>query len=267
MTPADHWRDQLATWAIPDEIRAAAPEFPYTMDPALFRPREHPSGESLATLRAREAIADLSPRGGTAIDVGSGGGAASMALADQLQAVVGIDESADMLVVFTEEAERRGIQVRTVQGTWPDVAPSAGKADLVLCHHVAYNVADLTPFVLALHQAATRRVVIELTLTHPQTTNAPLWKQFWGLDRPTGPTATDAFAVITEAGIAATLEVGSAGSLRRDAPLEARAVTATRMLCLGPDRIPDVRQAIEALPDRSDERAVIWWDVVSDDPL
>lgn len=261
MTPAEHWRDQLASWAIPDEIRAAAPAFPYTMDPALFRPRPQPGGDSLATSRAGEAIAHLGPSGGTAIDVGCGGGAASMALAERLHAVVGVDQSADMLALFTEEAERRGVDARTVQGDWPEVAPSAGRADLVLCHHVAYNVADLTSFVVAMHHAARFRVVMELTPTHPQTTNAPLWRQFWDLERPAGPTAADALDVITATGIDARLEMGSAGSLRRDAPVEARAVNAARMLCLGPDRLPEVRRAIEALPVRSDERAVIWWDV------
>lgn len=249
------------SWAIPDDIRAAAPEFPYTMDPALFRPRLDPTGDSLATSRANEAIEHLGPGGGTAIDVGSGGGAASMALADQLRAVVGVDESADMLTTFAEEAARRGLRARTVQGTWPAIAPAAGQADLVLCHHVAYNVADLTEFVIALHRAARCRVVMELTPTHPQTANTPLWRQFWDLERPEGPTATDALDVIRAAGIDAKLEMGSAGSLRQDAPIEARAITATRMLCLGPERLPEVRRAIESLPGRADDRAVIWWDV------
>lgn len=261
MTAAEHWKAQLDSWAIPDEIRASAPAFPYTMDPALFRPRRGETGESLATARAGEAIARIGHRRVTAIDVGSGGGAASMALADQLHAVVGVDESPDMLALFAEEARHRGLDVRTVLGTWPEVAPAAGRADVVLCHHVAYNVADLASFATALGHAARHRVVMELTTTHPQTMSSPLWEQFWGLERPEGPTAADALDVIRAADIPATLETGPAGSLRREAPIEARAATTARMLCLGPDRIPEVRRAIEALPPRSDERAVIWWDV------
>lgn len=264
MTPAEHWRAELASWAIPDEIRANAPEFPYRMDPGLFRPRSEPTEPSLATERAAEALRPLGPGQGSAIDVGSGGGAASMALADHLRSVVGVDQSAEMLTVFVEEASHRGLLARAVEGTWPEVARSAGRADVVLCHHVAYNVADLTPFVTALDRAARLRVVMELTSTHPQTVNAPLWRQFWGLERPAGPRATDALAVIHAAGIPAELERGPGGSLRQDAPIEARALTATRMLCLGPERLPEVRQAIEALPPRDDERAVIWWDVEPD---
>ncbi len=79
-------------------------------------------------------------------------------------------------------------------------------------------------------------------------------------DRPGRP-RDDAFAVVVEAGIDATIEFGSSGSLRAEASVAARAVTATRMLCLGPDRVPEVEAAIRRLPLRSNERAVIWWDV------
>jgi SAM-dependent methyltransferase len=249
-------------WAIPDEIRASAPSFPYEMDPALFRPHPEPASDSLATQRALEGLEPDDGRpGGAAIDVGCGGGAASMALAHRLASVTGVDQSADMLAVFAEEAAARGVGCRTIEGTWPDRAIDAGKADLVLCHHVAYNVADLAPFVRALDAAGNRRVVMELTLTHPQTANAPLWRQFWDLERPSGPTADDALSVIREAGIDASIEIGDAGSLRTQAPLSVRAVTAARMLCLGPERLAEVERAVSQLPPRSPDRAVIWWDV------
>lgn len=258
VTASRHWQVQLEAWAIPDQIRAQAVSFPYEMDPALFRPSEGSAAPSLATRRALEAISDGPP--GTVIDVGCGGGAATMALADHLAAAVGVDQSESMLAVFGEEARARGIECTTVPGTWPEVADQAGTADVVVCHHVAYNVADLVPFVLALDAAAGRRVVMELTLTHPQTSNSPLWQQFWGLDRPEGPTAEDAHAVVEEAGIAARLEFGPAGALRRIAELRDRAITATRMLCLGPERVDEVEAAVRALPPRSEQRAVIWWD-------
>jgi SAM-dependent methyltransferase len=262
MNPAaDRWRRLLADWAIPTEILAAAPEFPYTMDPDLFRPRPTPEGVSVATERARYALQALPAAERSVLDVGCGGGAATMAVADLAVHATGVDESEDMLGLFAEEAEARGLPSTTVCGTWPEVEDAVGAAGVVVCHHVVYNVAELAPFVLALSRAARRRVVLELTPTHPQTSNAPLWEQFWHLDRPSGPSAEDALAVVVEAGIDATIEVGSAGSLRADASVPARAVTATRMLCLGPDRVPEVEEAIRRLPPRSTERAVIWWDV------
>jgi hypothetical protein len=39
---------------------------------------------------------------------------------------------------------------------------------------------------------------MELTTVHPQSTLAPLWRHFWGIDRPLAPTAADALAVIKE---------------------------------------------------------------------
>lgn len=254
------WRTALNDWAIPDEIRNAAVSFPYEMDPALFRPRPEGDGasQSLATRRALEALP--AGRNNSVIDVGCGGGAATMAVSSHVDRATGVDQSSAMLAVFAEEAAARAVECTTIVGTWPDVAIDAGTADLVLCHHVAYNVADLGPFVTALHTAARSRVVMELTLTHPQTANAALWRQFWDLDRPSEPSADDALAVIHEIGIEATLEVGSAGALRREASVEARAVTAARMLCLGPDRLPEVENAVRSLAPRSDQRAVIWWD-------
>ena len=72
---------------------------------------------------------------------------------------------------------------------------------MVVCGHVLYNVADLMPFIRALNEAATRRVVIEITRSHPR--NRPLerelWRHFWNLERPQGPAWEDALAVVREA--------------------------------------------------------------------
>jgi len=272
MTALDRWRDQLAAWAIPEWISEQAPSFPWTLDPALFRPAERgrPHGEgdqpsdhdvlpSLSTTRAGEAL----PVGGSVLDVGCGGGAATMALGDVVGSACGVDESAAMTELFLEVAAERGIDARAVIGRWPDVASSVPPSDIVVCHHVAYNVADLASFGLALDDAVRPggRVVMELTSSHPQTVNAPLWRHFWDVERPAGPTATDAAAVLREAGLAVALETGPAGALRREAPWDARVAGAARMLCLGPDRADEVAVQLEALPPRSSERAVIWWDV------
>ncbi len=257
----DRWRRDLASWAIPDEIRAAAPAFPYRLDPALFAPVDDDDADpndSLAHRRAAEAL----PASGTVLDIGCGGGAASLALS-AAATVIGVDESAEMLDQFSRDGRARGFEVHTVHGRWPDVeeqVASLGPAEVVVCHHVAYNVPDLDRFVLALGRRCTRRVVMELTLTHPQTVNAPLWRHFWDLDRPTAPTADDALAVITQAGIDARLEIGPAGQLRSEPPWEVRVESAARFLCLGPDRLDEVEAALNGLPPRSDDRAVIWWD-------
>jgi SAM-dependent methyltransferase len=260
----DHWRESLAAWAIPESIRSQAPSAPYRMDPALFRPMPGPAREgprSLATDRALEVL----PEGGSVLDVGCGGGAASLALAGRAGSVIGVDESAEMLALFSDEAELRGLEHRTVQGRWPDVASEAGTADVVVCHHVAYNVPDLAAFALALDAAASIRVVMELTLVHPQAVNNPLWRHFWDLDRPEGPTAQDAAEVIRAARLDAQLEIGPTSRLRAEVPWEHRVASSARSLCLGPEQMAEVEEQLRRLPERSEERAVIWWDARPDD--
>src|SRR5438067_1792139 len=81
-----------------------------------------------------------------------------------------------------------------ILGRWPEVAPQAGRASVVVCGHVLYNVADLMPFLSALNDAAERRVVVEITRSHPRNRalERELWRHFWNLERPQGPTLEDA---------------------------------------------------------------------------
>jgi hypothetical protein len=142
--------------------------------------------------------------------------------------------------------------------------PAPGAHHVVVCHHVLYNVAELPAFVRALDAAAARRVVLELPLRHPLSAMAPLWRHFWQLDRPTGPTAHDALEVIREAGLPARLEVS-----RQPGPLAGRAgvsaerrVEFTRVrLCLPAERDGEIAELLDALgPPQPRDLATIWWD-------
>ena len=88
------------------------------------------------------------------LDVGVGGGAASLPLAPPAALLVGVDQSEGMLATFADACERRRVAHREVQGSWPDVAGQVEPADVVVCHHVLYNVADVVPFVEALSEHA-----------------------------------------------------------------------------------------------------------------
>ena len=68
-----------------------------------------------------------------------------------------------------------------------DVADEAGIADVVTCHHVTYNAADIAPFLAALTAAARRLVVVEMTAAHPLAVLNPLWLRFQALARPDWP--------------------------------------------------------------------------------
>ena len=186
----ERWREQLDGWAIPEEILAAAPESPWGFPVGLFRSRARRAGSRPATPSNLEAARFL-PAGGSVLDVGAGGGAASLPLAGSAGRLVAVDESPAMVASFLAAAEAAGVPAEGVEGRWPEVAGRVGPADVVVCHHVLYNVADLAPFAHALTGHARRRVVAELTERHPLVGLGPLWRRFHDLERPTGPGADD----------------------------------------------------------------------------
>jgi hypothetical protein len=169
-----------------------------------------------------------------------------------------------MLDRFAAAAQERSVPFETILGRWPDEAPRTPAADVVVCHHVAYNVADLGPFVLALSEHATHRVVLELPMSHPLTHMGPMWRAFWDLERPTGPTAGDCLSVIREAGVDATMEtwVDEAFSARATLTREQQAHYLRIRLCLPEDREPDVLSFLAQEPEPpARQTATIWWDV------
>ncbi|MFM7718606.1 MAG: class I SAM-dependent methyltransferase [Actinomycetota bacterium] len=252
--PFARWAEQLAAWAIPPAILAVAPESPYGFPTEVFRSRARRSdadgGPSSA--RALEALAG----GGVVLDVGAGGGAASLPLAPPATRIVAVDPSADLLAAFAAEAASRGVPAATVEGPWPAVADMTEPADVVVCHHVVYNVADLAPFVRALDDHARRRVVVELTDEHPLAWMRDLWLVFHGIERPAGPTAEDAREAIASLGI----DVRREDRIRPDPTggFAARAdaiALVRRRLCLPAELDDDVE---ERLGDRLAETGGLW---------
>ena len=239
----ERWREQLGGWAIPEEILAAAPESPWEFPVGLFRSRARRAGSRPATPSNLEAARFL-PEGGTVLDVGAGGGAASLPLAGSAGRLVAVDESAAMVASFLAAAEAAGVPAEAVEGRWPEVAGRVGPADVVVCHHVLYNVPDLAPFATALTGHARRRVVAELTERHPLVGLGPLWRRFHDLDRPTGPGAGDAVAALGALG----LEVDRQDWEHQDRfgfdDFDELVAFTRRRLCLPARRDPEVAQAL-----------------------
>ncbi len=260
MTALQRWQAALEAWAIPAAILDAAQgNDPWELDPQLFAAVDAASAPPPG-LATRQALEVLAP-GGSVLDVGCGGGAAALALVPPATAIVGIDESPGMLARFASSAIDRGVTYRTVNGRWPDAATQVEEADVVVCHHVVYNVPDLADFALALGGAARNRIVIELTSRHPQTRNHAVWQHFWGIDRPDGPASVDALAVLAEAGIDATLEHDTEmSSQRAPRPHLAQATQVARMCCLGPERLDEVAAFLTEHPIERTPPHVIWWD-------
>lgn len=248
----------LSDWAIPEGIEASAPTSPYFFDPAVFTAASDDAlgrrDDTPSDRAAREAM----PPGGVVVDVGCGAGAASLRLG--ATRVVGVDPNLDLLDAFADRASRLGIDHTTIQGSWPDVAPQAPTADVVVCHHVVYNVAELAAFVRSLTEHATRRVVLELTAVHPMSWLAPYWKALHGLDQPQRPVVEDALAVLDQLDVAPKVErwtrpiqmIGETG--------DQQLARVARRLCVGPNRHAQLREALDATPPPVQRGVVtVWW--------
>jgi 2-polyprenyl-3-methyl-5-hydroxy-6-metoxy-1,4-benzoquinol methylase len=260
---ATRWAEQLAAWAIPEAIRAAAPRDPHHFDVERFvraaETAEAAGPDDSPSLRRSHAAV---PRGGTVLDVGCGAGAASVPLIPPAAAVTGVDAQPDMLAAFAERAAARGATVTTVAGRWPEVADEVPVADVVVCHHVLYNVADLAPFAIALTAHARRRVVVELSRRHPLAWLAPYWRALHDLDRPAGPTSHDAVAVLRAAGIRAEVEQWDAPSRHQDEDPAERLASLRQRLCVGPERDAELTAALTAAPPPTVRpTTTLWWDL------
>lgn len=248
----------LSGWAIPEELRAAVKESPYFFDPNVFTQAAEESltrtDDSPSDRLAREAL----PENGSVLDVGCGAGAASLRL--HPQSLFGVDSNRPLLEEFESRAARLGIRGTAVEGNWPEVAGLCPQADIVVCHHVFYNVPDLAAFAAALDEHARRRAVVELTAVHPMAWLAPYWLALHGLQQPDRPTADDAVAVLEELGLAVRqmrwrrryqmIGEQTAQGLERMA----------RRLCLPAERYEELRRLLEEIPPPSErEVATLWW--------
>jgi SAM-dependent methyltransferase len=239
----DRWREQLDGWAIPEAILAAAPESPWGFPVGLFRSRAQRAGSRPATPSNHEAARFL-PAGGSVLDVGAGGGAASLPLAGVAGRLVAVDESPGMVASFLAAAEAAGVPAEGVEGRWPEVAGRVGPADVVVCSHVLYNVPDLAPFAGALTDHARHRVVAELTERHPLAGLAPLWRRFHGLERPSGPSADDAVAALEALGLAVTRQDWEQQDQFGFDDFDELVAFTRRRLCLPAARDPEVAEAL-----------------------
>jgi SAM-dependent methyltransferase len=263
---AQRWREALASWAIPEKILAKAPEWPWHFPVGLFARRADAARSQLtfSNERALEAL----PEGGTVLDVGCGGGAASAPLAPRASRLIGVDTSPGMLEAFLQQARDAGVEATAIEGSWPEAADRSPAADVAVCHHVVYNAPDLAAFALGLTDHARRRVVLEMTERHPMSDLNPLWLRFHGVVRPTVPTSDEAEAVLREIGLRPERRdwnQARPGGYESVADMVAHV---RRMLCLPAERDPEVRGAIAdriiereegfGFPDRP--ITALWWE-------
>src|SRR6266508_3522568 len=127
---------------------------------------------------------------------GAGTGRHTMPLAERLEWVTAVEPSEGMRAHI---AQRDNITI--VASTWEDaeVAP----ADLVICSHVMYGVADPVPFIDKMQRSARERVFVmmrESDLPHPA---AELRRRLAGATGPRLPRFSELFMLLIQIGAAA----------------------------------------------------------------
>lgn len=266
-SPADRWGQALLQWGIPQAILDQAPESPWIHPPAMFVVDDHGDDRgdqdvSVSHRWAREALAMIGGRRGTVLDVGCGGGRSSVPLAASASRITGVDGHQQMLDNFAAACAQAGVAHREVLGSWPQVAAVVDPADVVVCHHVVYNVGEIAPFVRELAAHARRRVVVELPLHHPTSPFDPLWKRFWNLDRPDEPSAELFVDVVRSLGFRPRTST-TVRSPRKPSLARAEYVAfVRRRLCLSVDRDVEIDAALgEDLLATTERIVTVSWDV------
>lgn len=148
--------------------------------------------------RADEFLQVIEPflgPGKTLIDVGAGTGRHATPLAEKLEWVTAVEPSEGMR---SHIPPRDNMTV--IASTWEDaeVAP----ADLVICCHVLYGVAEPVPFIAKMNTSARERVFImmrESELPHP---SRELRKRLIGDEGPRLPRFSELFMLLLQMGIA-----------------------------------------------------------------
>jgi precorrin-6B methylase 2 len=257
---ARYWQEALAEWAVPEEILRNAPETPWGYSTDRFvraAERAMAAEEASPSIRAaREAL----PAGGSVLDVGAGAGAGSLPLVPPAAFITAVDEQRSMLEVFAGLAEKRAARHAEIVGRWPEVAAEAPPADVAVCHHVLYNVADLPPFVEALTSKARHRVVVEITASHPLSRLSPLFERFHGVKRPTRPTARDAADVLAALGYEVREDRFTPAARSSWATRDDQVAFARKILCVGLDRDDEIGEYLDSLdPAVGRETVTLSW--------
>ena len=149
----------------------------------------------------------------TLIDAGAGAGRHAVPLSERLEWVTAVEPSEGMRSMIPPRDN-----ITVVASTWEDaeVAP----ADLVICSHVLYGVADIEPFIAKLERCARERVFImlrESDLPHPA---AAIRNRLHGELGPRMPRFSDLFMLLIQMGIAPDVKFLSYQSVTRYSGLD-----------------------------------------------
>jgi SAM-dependent methyltransferase len=200
-------------------------------------------------LRVREAIGSKS----SVLDVGAGTGRHTVALAPHVCTVTAVEPSPAMLELLRQDVADLGLSnVQTVHAEW--LAAEVESADVVVCSHVLYPIADVVPFVRKLAAMAQERVFVYLRVD-PLPTDMGLWSEFYGVPLQAQPTHLDLVNLLAQIGIAADVEVVQHRFTWTFADLDEAVVQVRNSLCINESDAAATRRLRSLLAQR-----LVRWD-------
>ncbi len=139
------------------------------------------------------------------LDVGAGTGRHTLVLAPYVGRITAVDPSEAMLGFLRSDVEAQGLRnVETVLADW--MSAVVEPADVVICSHVLYPIADIEPFLRKLNASALERVYVYLR-ADPLPTDMGLWSEFYGVPLQPQPVHMDLVNVLAQVGIFADVEI------------------------------------------------------------
>ena len=223
---------------------------------------------------ALNALMELTPEGGSVLDVGGGAGRFAIPLGlRRAAAVTVVDPSPSMLEQLEASvSEAEGANVTGLNAEWEAARVEA--ADMVLCSHVVYGVADIRPFLQKLHDHACERVVLVSFVDSPQAGVAPLWEPVYGERRINLPALPELMNVLWEMGIYPSVRMLPPTGPQVFESVEAAVEEVGGRLFIGSDaaRRQRLAESIEGHLEAVDEgyrirgaravrQGVVWWEV------
>jgi SAM-dependent methyltransferase len=184
----------------------------------------------------------------TVLDVGAGAGRYARAIAPHVARVVAVEPNGALAEHLRADAAADGLRaIEVVEARWEDA--TVGPADVVLCAHVLYPLAEVAPFIRKL-DAHSRGVCLILAVAAWQEPPVllELWQRFHGEPRRGQPDARHVFDVLYDLGIPANVEVApqrSASGQWTFASLDEAVAACREHLLLPPD--PDIDRELAAV--------------------
>lgn len=216
-------------------------------------------------------LAQLPASDGRVLDVGAGTGRYAVPLAELGVRVSAVEPNAAMAGLLAEEAAAHRVSVAVDRREWPAAAQHA-VADVVLCAHVVYPIADVVPFLRALDRAARCAVVVVARLGQPDDVVTPAFRAVYGEPRAPMPALAELYNLLLQIGVPASVTMHPVEQRWNYADADAAVADVATRLAVQPGT-PQWRQVEAAvrsqlvprggevlLAPRQAYQGVVWWE-------